>query len=96
MGRVYEAWSDPEGGSISLIRSEGVAELREKGLLSVRAILLYRFEAATHEEASAVHALRQGWAQYRPIGQASPCPTCGALLYADGSGECWRCQSDSA
>jgi len=91
---MYEAWADPEGDSISLTWSETAAEQRAKGLLSVRATLLYRFEAATPEEASAIHALRQGWEPFRPMGEASPCPTCGAFLYPEGSAECWRGHSD--
>jgi hypothetical protein len=89
--KTYEAWQDPEDDSILLATSEGVARDRAAGHLGPGAQLLYRFEAATHEEASAIHALRMGWAPYRPLGPATPCPACGALLYAEGSGECWRC-----
>jgi hypothetical protein len=71
--------------------SGAAEERRSKGLLSDRATMLYSFEAATHEEAFAVHALRMGWQPYRPVGEAAPCPRCGALFYPEGSGECWRC-----
>ncbi|MBI2381191.1 MAG: hypothetical protein HYV16_10595 [Gammaproteobacteria bacterium] len=54
-------------------------------------IRLYTFEANTHEEAMAIYYLRQGWAPYKPEGNAEPCPECGAMYYPQGSGECWRC-----
>ncbi len=53
--------------------------------------LLWRIEAETYEEAMATYHLRLGYRPYRPNGPATPCPTCGALIYAEGSGQCWRC-----
>lgn len=52
--------------------------------------LLYSIDAATWEEAQAVHHLRQGFKPYQP-GPASECPTCQAVVYDEGSGACWRC-----
>ena len=52
---------------------------------------LWTFEAATYEEAMAIYHLRCGYQPYLPNGRASPCPRCGALLYAQGSAQCWRC-----
>ena len=54
--------------------------------------MFYQISACTHEEAMAIYYLRQGWAPYRPEGDASPCPECGALHYSKGSGQCWSCQ----
>jgi hypothetical protein len=92
---TYEAWNDPDDDSVTLAPAGTAAELRAKGLLSVRATLLYRFDADTSEEASAIHALRMGWEPYRPIGESTPCPRCGAIYYPQGSGQCWRCDVQS-
>ena len=54
---TYEAWADPRNSSITLATSEGIARELAQGLLSPKAALLYRFDAATFEEASAIHAL---------------------------------------
>ena len=89
--RLYECWEDPNDGSISLLRY-GDAELHKaKALLSARAKLLYTFPAATGEEASAIHYLRQGFGGYTPIGDVGECPTCSSAYYPMGSGDCWRC-----
>jgi hypothetical protein len=88
--RVYEVWHDPEAQSITLLDRQSVAEQRANGLLAPVAVLLYQVEAATPEEASAIHSLRMGWEPYRPVGAAAPCPQCGAMLYPEGSGVCWR------
>ena len=53
---------------------------------------LWTIDAATYEEAMAIYNLRCGHEPYLPSGQASPCPRCGALIYARGSGQCWRCE----
>lgn len=87
----YEAWADPTDSSTTLATREEIAHHRAHGLLSSNAVLLYQFEAATFEEANAIHALRMGWAPYTPGGEAAPCPRCGAVYYPEGSGECWRC-----
>src|SRR5689334_30513 len=73
--------------------AEQMERYRREGTLGPRAVLLYSFEAATHEEAQAIHSLRMGWGPYRPEGEPKPCPTCGAFYYPEGSGECWRCLS---
>ena len=51
----------------------------------------YTIEACTWEEAMAIYYIRQGWDPYRPNGEATPCPECGALHYSHGSGSCWQC-----
>jgi hypothetical protein len=88
---IYEAWEDPADHSVLLATTDEVAAHRTKNLLNAGARLLYRFEAATWEEANAIHALRMGWDPYRPVGAATSCPRCGATYYAQGSGQCWRC-----
>lgn len=94
--RTYEAWMHANAGGqdvdeVSLIRSEHVQDMRDKGLLDRQAKLLYRFDAATAEEASSIHNLRMGWGPYSPIGEPAPCPRCGAWYYPESSADCWRC-----
>jgi hypothetical protein len=88
---TFEAWRDPEGESITLAPPEEITRHRARGILSDEAALLYRFEAATREEAHAIHALRMGWEPYRPVGGHASCPQCGANYYPEGSAQCWRC-----
>lgn len=88
---VYECWSNPVDSSLSLLRFQDVAANRARGQLSNRAIKLYSFIAHTGEEAMAIHALRQGWAPYVPMGETAPCPTCQTPFYPQGYGDCWRC-----
>ncbi|HME89834.1 MAG TPA: hypothetical protein VKE49_00310, partial [Myxococcaceae bacterium] len=83
----WEAWQSPDGLEITLAKAEEIPDMREKRLLGASAQLLYRFEAATYEEAQAIHHLRMGWEPYNPLGDASPCPKCGAMYYAEGSRE---------
>ena len=90
---TYEAWWDPSDDSYTCGAARAVAEQLKKGLLSPDAQLLYRFEAATPEEAYAIHSLRMGWGPYVPVGEPAQCPQCGAWFYPEGSNECWRCNS---
>jgi hypothetical protein len=92
---IWEAWQDPTDNSIMLAPAVTIPETRSSGLLSPQALCLYRFTATTHEEAHAIHALRMGWAPYRPVGSPVPCPRCGSTYYPEGSGQCWKC-SDQA
>jgi hypothetical protein len=87
----YQCWSDPADSSVSLIRFQDVHQCRDEGRLSDHAVMLYRFIAHTGEEAMAIHALRQGWPPYVPMGEYAPCPTCGAVYFPLGYGDCWRC-----
>ncbi len=87
----YECWFDPEDNGLSLLRFQDVQRNRDNGQLSDRAVLQYSFVAHTGEEAMAIHSLRQGWAPYLPMGDAAPCPTCGANYYPECYGDCWRC-----
>jgi hypothetical protein len=87
----YQCWFDPEDNGLALLRFQDVQRNRDQGQLSDRAVLQYAFVAHSGEEAMAIHALRQGWAPYLPMGAAAPCPTCGANYYPQGYGDCWRC-----
>ena len=89
--RVYQAWFDPEDRGLLLTVFENVQANRDNGQLSDAATLLYEIAAETYEEAMAIHALRQGWAPYLPMGEGAGCPRCSAVYYPEGSGECWRC-----
>jgi hypothetical protein len=88
---TYEAWRDPADGSVLLTTGEEARRQRAAGLLSAAAELAWRFEAATWEEANAIHSLRMGWEPYRPAGRPAPCPACGAMYYPEGSAQCWQC-----
>ncbi len=89
--RDYECWFDPEDSGLSLLRASDVQRNRDSGQLSDKAELRYRFIAHTGEEAMAIHALRQGWTPYLPMGVDAPCPTCAAPYYPECYGDCWRC-----
>jgi hypothetical protein len=88
--QTFEAWQDPEGDT-TFATSASISELRTKRLLSDSAVLLYSVEASSWEEAMAVHHLRMGYEPYKPLGKPAPCSNCGALVYVEGSGQCWRC-----
>jgi hypothetical protein len=87
--QLFEAWRDRDG--IAFGTRASIAEQRSRGLLTNSAEHLYSFEAHSWEEAMAVHHLRMGFEPYEPQGEPVPCPNCGALVYAQGSGQCWRC-----
>ena len=91
--RVFHCFEmrDGETQEVTVIEQHLVEDYRARGWLGAKAQLRYSFPAATVEEASAIHFLRQGFGGYTPIGEASPCPTCAARLYPLGSGECWKC-----
>ena len=86
----YRAFRDSALGTC-LLDETSELDQRKKGLLSQSAELLWEFEAATWEEASAIHHLRMGFEPYAPAGSWEPCPKCGAAYYPLGSGQCWRC-----
>jgi hypothetical protein len=87
----YECWSDPKDNGLALLRFQDVQRNRDGGQLSDEATLQYAFIAHSGEEAMAIHALRQGWAPYCPMGESAPCPNCSASYYPEGYGDCWRC-----
>lgn len=87
--QFFEAWQDQD--SVTFGPASWIAEQRSKGLLGRSAEHLYTIEANTWEEAMAVHHLRMGFEPYRPQGEPLSCTKCGALVYAQGSSQCWRC-----
>lgn len=87
----YEAWITADGTEITLADGGQIEESRSKGLLGQDARLLYKIEAATWEEANAIHHIRMGWETYKPEREPAQCPRCEAWYYPRGSGECWRC-----
>ena len=88
---IYEGWRDLANGSVSLTTADEAIRQRAIGLISAASTLAWRFEAATWEEANAIHALRAGWEPYRPVGRPAPCPECGATYDPEGSAQCWQC-----
>jgi len=92
MLKEYEVWDDPIEGGVTLSTPENIKTMRAQGLLSRDAQLIYKIEAHTWEEASAVHNLRMGFGAYIPSGEPRPCPNqCGMMFYPEGSGECPNC-----
>ena len=89
--KIYTAWHDGKTKSCMLVPGEGPPRYLNGSLQPDCEVLLWRIEAATWEEAMAIHNLRQGHGDYVPMGEAKPCPKCGAMYYPEGSGECWRC-----
>ncbi len=90
----FEVWSDAGCTEITVGTTEQIAEYRCRDLLGDNPKLLYEIQAATWEEAMAVHHIRMGWEPYRPVGEAAPCPNgCGALFYPKGTGWCRNCGS---
>jgi len=87
--QLFEAWQ--VGTEITFGTAASIAGQRSKGLLAETAKHLYTIEAHTWEEASAIHHLRMGFEPYKPQGTAKPCIECGAFVYPEGSGQCWRC-----
>ncbi len=87
----YQCWFDPPDNGLSLLRFQDVQRVRDQGQLSNKAVLRYEFAAHSGEEAAAIRNLREGWAPYVPMGDAAPCPTCGANYYPEGYGDCWHC-----
>lgn len=78
---LYCAWLETDG-SVSLT-TKGA----NKG-----SKLLYTVAAASHEEAMAIHHLRQGLQPYTPAGKAQRCPKgCRTHYYPEGSGVCPMC-----
>lgn len=92
MKRCYQAYRH-DSCSTGLYPADTVPRLREKGLLSEDAQLLWEIDADTPEEAQAIHNLRMGFGPYNPIGHWLPCPKCGTPFYPYDSSECWRCGS---
>ena len=88
---IYTAWASKDGCQITMIGGDGPPRFADGSQQPDCETFLWRIEAATSEEASAIHHLRLGWGPYKPMGEAKPCPKCGAMFYPEGSGECWRC-----
>lgn len=87
--RNYECWQEPDG--VMLLRDDRVAVYRAIGQMTEDARLRYVITAATGEEASSIHSLRQGFGPYNPMGEPDKCPVCAEWFYPLGSGECWNC-----
>lgn len=85
---IYECWVDD---GVALLPKENVEQHKRQGTLAEAAIFQYMIRAATWEEAMAIHYLRQGWGTYLPAGAPGTCAQCTAVIYPDGTAECWRC-----
>jgi hypothetical protein len=89
--KIYECWWDENRHEVTLTTHVLAKAGRSNEQIGRDAVLRYRFSAGTYEEACAIHALRQGWGSYNPMGEAANCPECSEKFYPLGSGECWKC-----
>lgn len=91
MKRVFSAWTSPDGTEAAF--AEGVhPPLLANGRPALDgAVLLWRVEAGSYEEAMAIRNIRLGFGAYVPQGPAAACPKCAAMYYPAGSGQCWHC-----
>lgn len=93
MKKMYSVWAfKGEMLGHTLLAGEGPLRFANGKIDEECEERLYTFEAGSREEAMAIYYTRQGWAPYKPEGEAEPCPECGAMYYPKGSGECWRCE----
>jgi hypothetical protein len=92
MKRIYSAWAK-HGSSLPNCLAEGIDPPRfNNGDVDPDCqVRLWTIEVGSLEEALAIRNLRCGWEPYEPEGEAEPCPTCGAMHYPMGSGQCWQC-----
>ena len=95
MKRIYSAWG-PEDDDYpnTLIEGAGPPRFGNGDVDSDCPKRFWTIEAGSFEEASATYHLRMGFEPYKPMGPASPCPKCGALMYPKGSGQCWACDGN--
>ena len=63
-------------------------------IVSASVFPVWRVEAGSHEEAMAIYNIRRGFGPYEPLGEAAPCPRCGAAYYPEGSAQCWNCDHE--
>ena len=89
--RVYTVWKiDNELGAPQLVFGEDIPRNANGTPWSKSNELLYRFEAASNDEAMAIFSLRCGHQPYQP-GPPAPCHKCGSVIYPESFGDCWRC-----
>ncbi|PRY56282.1 hypothetical protein B0H98_1332 [Vreelandella songnenensis] len=62
---IFEVWEDEEGTTLST--ANNIVDLKNKGLLSKNAKLLYKIEASDYEEAMIKHHNKMGWEKYKPM-----------------------------
>lgn len=69
----WEYWEDEDRTTGCLTVPANIDHMVSTGSWDDNLVFMYAFEAATYEEASAIHALRQGHEPYVPAG-LSPAP----------------------
>lgn len=91
MKRVFSAWRSPDGTEVSFAEGVNPPLLGDGSPVSDGAVLLWRIEAGSYEEAMAIRIIRLGYGAYVPHGPAAACPKCTSIYYPEGSGQCWNC-----
>lgn len=92
MKKIYTTWGlEKDEQPHTLVEGEGPLRFSNGEADPRCEKLFWIIEACSPEEAMSIYYLRQGWAPYKPEGEAEPCPKCGAMFYPKGSGQCWQC-----
>jgi len=89
--RIFTYWSSKDGSSYCLCEGKERPQFANGTPDPSAGVPLWQIEVGSHEEAMAVRNVRLGYGPYKPLGDAEPCPKCGAQRYAQGSGQCWQC-----
>jgi len=88
---TYQAWETNTGDVF--FRKDHRAEIERIGEDRNLRRLLFEVVAETFEEAMSIYNLRMGYGPYVPSGQPSECPVCASWYYPEGSGQCWKCNT---
>ena len=91
MKRVFSVWSSFDGLQLTMSEGESPPLFANGEPEPGCDVLLWRFEAGSHEEAMAIKNIRLGFGPYVPLGESAPCPKCGSMYYPEGSRQCWNC-----
>jgi len=89
--KIYTLWSTSAGDQNIFVEGTDRPAKSNGEPHEYAEILAFRVEVATWEEAQAIKHLRLGYEPYSPQGDATPCPSCKAFYYPEGSGKCWKC-----
>lgn len=85
---TWSVWSNADRTQTALVEGDARPRFSNGTDDPEATVRLWLIEAATYEEAATIHHLRMGWGAYKPVGPATPCPSCGAMFYPEGSGFC--------
>ena len=94
--KTYSAWGEKESEDANcLVEGEGPPCFANGEVDETSSEFFFKIYAASWEEAMAIYHLRQGWEPYNPNGEPKQCPSCNAIYYPEGSGQCWKCSYEN-